>query len=185
MILRSNPRPLLAALVVAALAVALLLPAGASAGACQYAHSKPASTSVENLEKATRCLINKRRARRDMRRLDGSDKLDESSFRHSRDMDESNYFSHTSRNGDSLQTRVRRTGYLRGSNDWTLGENIAWQQGGKATPSRIVDGWMNSSGHRSLILKRSLRDVGVGVVRGAPRGGIQGAGIYTTDFGRN
>lgn len=185
MIPHPNLRPVVVALVFGALATPLLMPAGASAGACQHAHSKPGSTSVRNLEKATRCLINKRRTRRGLRKLDGSDKLDESSARHSRDMDERNYFSHTSRNGDSLQTRVRRTGYLRKSNDWLLGENIGWQQGGKAAPSRIVEGWMNSSSHRSLILKRSLRDVGVGVVGGAPRGGVKNAGTYTTDFGRN
>lgn len=173
------------ALLLGALAIALIAPAQASAAACRHAKSKPTSTSVRNVERATRCLINKRRANHGLKRLDASNKLDESAGRHSRDMEDRNYFSHTSLDGSSMLTRIRRTGYLNGSNNWTVGENIAWQRGRQATPKAVVDAWMNSSSHRSTILRSSFRDVGIGIARGAPVGRTRDAGTYTTDFGRN
>ena len=181
---RTSTRLLPAVLLPAALVAALVTAAPASAG-CPHAKSKPTSTSIANVERATRCLINKRRKRHGLKRLDASARLDESAGKHSRDMEERNYFSHTSRDGDSVVDRVRRTGYLRGSEDWSVGENIAWQIGSRAKPKSIVKGWMSSSSHRSLILRSSFRDVGIGVARGAPRGGTKDAGTYTTDFGRN
>lgn len=166
------------------LAIMLPAPDRASAAACEHADSKPSSTPLANVERATRCLINKRRGRHGLRSLDRSDKLDESAGRHSNDMEKHNYFSHTSRNGDSLLARVRGTGYLRRSDDWSLGENIAWHKKRRSKPKAIVDAWMESSSHRSLILRSSFRDVGVGIVRGAPRSGVRNAATYTTDFGR-
>ena len=43
----------------------------------------------------------------------------------------------------------------------TAGENIAY---GYATPQKVVDGWMNSSGHRANILNASYKQIGVGYV---------------------
>jgi uncharacterized protein YkwD len=43
-------------------------------------------------------------------------------------------------------------------------ENIAR---GQPTPPAVVDGWMNSPGHRANILNCRLTMVGIGVVRGA------------------
>lgn len=175
---------LVAALVLLALAMASLALAE-PATACEGADANPRKASLGKIEKATRCLLNDRRRKHGLRSLDGNGKLDESSVRHSRDMEQQNYFSHTSRNGDNLVARVRRTGYLAGSNDWTLGENIAWGTDGRAKPRRIVKSWMNSSGHRRNILRGSFRDIGIGVARGAPTGGQRDAAVYTTDFGDN
>ena len=41
----------------------------------------------------------------------------------------------------------------------TAGENIAR---GYKTPKAVVDGWMNSSGHRANILSSSFTQIGVG-----------------------
>ena len=43
----------------------------------------------------------------------------------------------------------------------TAGENIAM---GYATPQAVVNGWMNSSGHRANILSASYTQIGVGYV---------------------
>ena len=43
----------------------------------------------------------------------------------------------------------------------TAGENIAR---GYATPQAVVNGWMNSSGHRANILNSSYNQIGVGYV---------------------
>ncbi|MFV0451363.1 MAG: CAP domain-containing protein [Propioniciclava sp.] len=44
------------------------------------------------------------------------------------------------------------------------GENIAY---GQTTPAEVMDGWMNSSGHRANILNPSFTRLGVGRVEGA------------------
>ena len=43
----------------------------------------------------------------------------------------------------------------------TAGENIAM---GYATPQAVVNGWMNSPGHRANILNASFTRIGVGYV---------------------
>jgi uncharacterized protein YkwD len=44
-----------------------------------------------------------------------------------------------------------------------VGENIA---AGDPTPARVVDGWMQSRGHRPTILTCSYTRIGVGYARG-------------------
>lgn len=181
---RPTSRAVAVALALLALGLTSLTLA-APASACEGADANPRKTSLQRIAKATRCLLNDRRKKHGVRSLDGNGRLDEAALRHSRDMEQQNYFSHTSRNGDNLVARVRRTGYLGGSNDWTLGENIAWGAESRAKPRRIVKGWMKSSGHRRNILRGSFRDIGIGVARGAPTGGQRDAAVYTTDFGDN
>ena len=41
----------------------------------------------------------------------------------------------------------------------TAGENIAM---GQTTPEAVVNGWMNSEGHRANILNSSYTQIGVG-----------------------
>jgi len=174
-----TPTALLSAL------VALGAPPSAAAGSCEHAGTKPGKTSLANVERATRCLINKRRASHGLDRLNGNERLEDAATRHSRDMERRNYFSHTSAGGDTLRERVRRSGYLKGSENWTLGETLAWGDGREAKPRAIVKAWMHSPGHRATILRGQFRDAGVGVARGAPHGGSPKAAIFTVDFGRN
>lgn len=47
---------------------------------------------------------------------------------------------------------------------WASGENIAY---GYRTPSAVVEGWMNSDGHRAKILNSSYTKMGVGYVTGS------------------
>ena len=51
-----------------------------------------------------------------------------------------------------------------------------------AAPAEIVKAWMNSPGHRAIILPAAFREVGVGIAGGAPQGG-NGA-TYVLDVGR-
>lgn len=178
-----GPRSRIAFLAAVAAATALL-PASASAATCAHADATQATTSIANLESATRCLVNKKRTKRGLTPLDGSSQLDAAALGHSIDMEQKNYFSHTSRNGDSLVTRIRRTGYLAASPSWSLGENIAWGSGTYAQPKSIVKRWMNSPGHRANILKSSFRDLGVGIARGVPVSSGGDGATYNTDFGR-
>jgi len=177
----SKLRILALALTVGALVVALIAPATASA--CADEGADPSSASLKKIERATHCLINKQRGRRGVNKLERSAKLDQAAVGHSRDMAAKNFFSHDGVGG-SLVDRIDHTGYL-ASSGWTVGENIAWGSGERATPGAIVKAWMNSPGHRDNILRSSFKDIGIGVARGAPTGGVDDAAVYTTDFGRH
>jgi uncharacterized protein YkwD len=83
-----------------------------------------------------------------------NDKLRLAAYLHSKDMSDNDYFSHTGLDGSSPWERMARQGYSGGA-----AENIAW---GYRTPEAVVQGWMNSSGHRANILNCSLTEIGVG-----------------------
>ena len=64
-------------------------------------------------------------------------------------------FDHTRPDGSSCFTALDEAGVTY----WTAGENIA---AGYATPEQVVEGWMNSPGHRANILGSSFTEIGVG-----------------------
>ena len=79
---------------------------------------------------------------------------------HAEDMAEYGYHSHTDREGRSVANRVRRTGYYENSIQWSVAENLA---AGYTNPHSVVEGWMNSAGHRRNILSERSSDIGVGI----------------------
>lgn len=74
---------------------------------------------------------------------------------HSEDMALNDFFSHTSLDGTEFWERILAQGY----NFSIAGENIA---AGYPTPQDVMDGWMNSQGHRDNILNCGYQDIGVG-----------------------
>jgi uncharacterized protein YkwD len=165
------------------LAISLaVVPAEASA-ACRGSGQAVGPASPSEAERAVLCLINKERHRRGRRAVNSNSKLADAASAHSRDMVASGRFSHTGSNGSSPNDRVRRSGYLRGTSNWGMGETIGYQTGSGASPRIIVAGWLNSPAHRSIMLDRRYRDVGIGVKRGTPGGGTKAGGTYTADFG--
>ena len=115
-------------------------------------------------------------------RLAPDPRLERAARGHSEAMDSSNFFSH---DGDgSPIDRVRASGYLAGASTWMVGENIAWGSGGQGSPKATVARWMASPAHRSGMLSRRFRDIGVGVAMGSPSGGGgANSAIYTANFG--
>lgn len=75
----------------------------------------------------------------------------------SQDMKDNNYFSHTSPVYGTPFQMIKDFGISYKS----AGENIAK---GYATPQAVVNGWMNSSGHRANILNANYTRIGVGYV---------------------
>lgn len=64
-------------------------------------------------------------------------------------------FSHTRPNGSSFSTALTEAGVnYRGA-----GENIAY---GQRSPAEVMNGWMNSSGHRANIMNSKFTEIGVG-----------------------
>lgn len=166
--------------------VALSLPASASAAPCRDAEIMPNRGNLAQVKKATLCLINAERRRRGRGRLSSDGQLAKAARRFSGHMVSARFFAHVSPSGSTLSSRVRGgTRYLRGRvRSWSLGENLAWGAGERATPRSIVKAWMESPGHRANILRKRFRHIGIGVVPGAPQdaGGMPAA-TYTTNFG--
>lgn len=75
----------------------------------------------------------------------------------SQDMVDRHYFSHTSPTYGSPFQMMKAFGL----SYRYAGENIAY---GYSTPQAVVNGWMNSEGHRANILNPSFTQIGVGYV---------------------
>ena len=80
---------------------------------------------------------------------------------HSADMVARAFYSHTSPGGSRPWDRAAAAG----STHRTIGENIAC---GQRSPAEVVDGWMNSPGHRANILKPDFTHIGIGFAGGGP-----------------
>ena len=91
------------------------------------------------------------------------------------------YFEHVSPGGTTPSDRMRAAGY--GSGAFSSGENIAYYAPASAASARVIHRmWMHSKGHRHNILRRSWRDLGVGVASGSPTGGS--GRVVVAMFGR-
>ncbi|MET7482133.1 CAP domain-containing protein [Streptomyces sp. NPDC005538] len=82
---------------------------------------------------------------------------------HSTDMVARAFYSHTSPDGSQPWDRAAAAGSRRR----TIGENIAC---GQRSPAEVVEGWMNSPGHRANILKPDFTHIGIGFAGGGQMG---------------
>lgn len=162
-----------------------MLPATA-ADECPNANLTPNASDIANVVAATLCLVNDERIRFGEPALIEDPHLAGAAAGHSRDMDEHDYFAHTSPTGQTLLMRIEASGFIPNGNvGYTLGENIAWGTLWLGTPRAIVKAWMQSPGHRANILDEAFRYTGVGVDPNLPQSmsGGQAGGMYTQDFG--
>lgn len=175
---------LTASLVVVAPSGTALETSDAQAQACKSARVNPGNVKPGVASRAVVCLINRRRASRGIREVERKKALRASAKRHSRRMVRTGCFAHRCPGQKDLAGRVYDTTYLPCSCTWSVGETIAAGDGRRGKPRRIVRSWMKSSGHRRVLLDRSLRHVGVGVIWGAPWApNRSSAGTYTANFG--
>lgn len=99
-------------------------------------------------------ITNNLRLQKGLNALASHEGAREVAYSHSKDMDERNYFSHYSQNGDGLKQRLGELSYIR------AGENIASQY---VDATAAVHGWLNSPGHRKALLDPDYTHIGVGV----------------------
>lgn len=92
---------------------------------------------------------NKQRMQRGLNLLELDPKLCEYAQKHADKMAERDFLAHSS------MARLAEV-----TESHTIAENIAW---GQETEKEVCDSWMNSTGHRSNILKKSHKKVGFGV----------------------
>lgn len=146
-----------------------------------------AATSLNGYENQLLALINKERAKRGLAQLRVNTRLVASARAHSADMGAQKYFGHDSPSGESWGSRIIRHGYTnQGCKYWKAGENIAWGKGLYSSPVCVVDAWMKSTMHRTVILTKVFRDIGVGAVK--TDGGFDNLDgtvwFFTLDVGR-
>ena len=102
-------------------------------------------------------LVNQERAKVGLKPLTMNLKLSDVARAKSQDMHDKNYFSHTSPTYGSPFDMMKQFGITYR----TAGENIAM---GYRTPEAVMEGWMNSPGHKANILNSSYTEIGVGYV---------------------
>lgn len=115
-------------------------------------------SSVTEYEAEVVRLVNKERTARGLSALKQNWELSRVARYKSQDMKDKKYFSHTSPTYGTPFQMMKSFGI----SYRTAGENIAK---GYSTPVAVVEGWMNSSGHRANILNSSFTEIGVGYVR--------------------
>ena len=149
---------------------------------CRNTDVTPNEGNEPAIREAILCLHNQIRAERDLPSLREDTRLRKAAIGHSADMVGRRYFEHTAPSGATMVDRIMAARYASRNVGWSLGENLAWGTGSMATPRGIMKAWMDSPGHRANIVKRSYREIGIGIVTGTPTGGGSGA-TYTADFG--
>jgi len=156
------------------------------AQACPGSDLRPNAANLVAVRNATHCLINKERTSRGLRSLKQIGTLRSVANSFAKRMVRERFFAHTSPDGGTFLSRIKRTSYLRGNlRRWLVGENLAWGSGELGTPERIVRSWMGSPAHRRNILTPRFTEHGLGIALGSPKGGTSDANgaTYADEFG--
>jgi uncharacterized protein YkwD len=85
--------------------------------------------------------------------------LEKAAEGHAWDMSNNNYFSHTSRDGRTMEQRIVAAGYkYNGFKSFAVGENIAE---GQMDIDQVMNGWLKSPGHCKNLMSPMFKEVGV------------------------
>lgn len=128
----------------------------------------PASSAASGPTARVLGLVNSERAKAGCAPVTVDAKLTKAAQNHSQDMADHQNMSHTGSDGSSMTDRLARVGYQYRS----AAENVA---AGYGTADSVMDGWMNSPGHKANILNCGFKEIGIG---------LAGPGNYwTQNFG--
>lgn len=101
-------------------------------------------------------LVNKERVKAGLKEVVLERDIEKAAIIRAKEIEKS--FSHTRPNGSNFSTVLKESGIRYRS----AGENIAW---GQISPEEVMNGWMNSKGHRANILNARFTKIGVGYYR--------------------
>jgi uncharacterized protein YkwD len=132
------------------LATAVLLAAGLLATPAASQEDCRVPTAEEEIVVE---LINEQRALAGLGPVEIDAGLVAAAARHTADMLDGCFLSHTGSDGSSSSARMSAAGYPN-----PLGETAG---AGQVSPEQIVQAWMNSSGHRAILLHSAATHVGV------------------------
>jgi len=171
--MRNSSKVLLAAAGILLLADCSIPMAGAAAPAAATG-APPNRSAYGNTESRIFDLINAQRQHQGLRPLVYNAQLDRMAKIQADNMARFQKMAHVlpDANLPSLGDRARYVGYTYGR----IAENVAL---GFPNAETVVEGWMNSSGHRRNILDREVIETGIGIARSSA-GGI----YYCQVFGR-
>ena len=113
-----------------------------------------ADSALDNYAQDVLNLVNTERANVGLRPLTLSSTLKDGAAIRSNEL--TVYYSHTRPNGTNCSTVVEDT-----YPSYYIGENIAV---GQTSAEKVMTAWMNSTGHRENILRKSYTELGVGLV---------------------
>jgi uncharacterized protein YkwD len=163
------------------LAVALLLSVSLSGATSAPAEASCPTPSDLELEVVDR--INAERTSRGVAAVEYDARLFAAALRHSEDMRDGCFLSHTGSDGSTRTSRMLDAGYP------DPGREAAGA--GQTSAAQIVNAWMNSSAHRAILLDARHRHVGVGYAVGSglcllqPFNATVAPHFWTADFGES
>ena len=134
---------------------------------------------VQEFERRAFELTNTERAQHGLPPFIWHDVLASIAREHSEDMLRNNMTGHTGSDGSSPKDRADRKG-IKNASQWS--ENVAY---GSSTPEAVVQGWMNSPGHRANILSDKSTHIGVGLVLRPAGSGAAYSHYWTQAFIRS
>jgi uncharacterized protein YkwD len=184
MALPRSPRRAAGVLALAAVAaLSSSAPSRAAAAPCAATDVAAPAAPAATVGRAIRCLVNAQRAGHGLKPLRASRQLRVAAEGHGADMVAHRFFAHVSPLTGAITDRARRSGYISPTDDYVLGEDIAWGEAELSTPAAIVTAWMNSPPHRAVILDREFVDMGVGVTEGVPLDSELAGATFVLDVG--
>ncbi|RYL95911.1 hypothetical protein EWI07_00465 [Sporolactobacillus sp. THM7-4] len=128
------------------------------------ASAAPAASQMNAFEQKVVDLTNQQRSKAGLKPLKADNRsLSRMARDKAQDMRDKNYFDHQSPTYGSPFDMMKKYGIHYSS----AGENIA---AGQKSPEEVVQGWMNSPGHRANILNANYTTIGVGYVQGGSYG---------------
>ena len=136
------------------------------ASACPDTNLMPTAQNLALVDASAMCLVNQQRRDAGIAPLVENASLDRAAQAHTNDMIGRGYFEHVSPSGSGPLQRMLSAGFLTPSDGYDIGENIAWETLGLATPASIVSAWM-TTGSPGQHPRRRLSSDGHG--RGARR----------------
>lgn len=133
----------------------------------------PTDTGLSPLLSQVLTLTNQYRQQNGLQPLTYNAQLGTAAQTHTRNMALQDFFSHTGLDGSQSWDRVTATGYT-----WSrVTENIG---AGYRTAQEVVQGWMNSSGHRANILDPNVNQIGLGYYYLSSDTGVENWNYYWT-----
>ena len=128
---------------------------------CKNAETPVHRLSAGAVRGALLCLVNEERRRHARHPVEKSNALDRAAQQHAEKMAETDCLSHQCPGEGSLGSRIRKSGYTAGADDWEFAENT----GCGLSAAAMVKNWLASRYHRINILDGRFEDLGVGYTR--------------------
>jgi uncharacterized protein YkwD len=164
-------------------------PQPASVASAQGAQSQAGPSSVSAIPDLARSLlaeVNRTRRKYGLRPLAYSAPLANAATEHSKALATAGMFTHNwPTTGRLFSSWIRGFYSAGGYRAWSAGENLLWASPG-FTPASAVQQWLDSPTHRRVLLTKSWRELGIGVVSAVRAPGTYGGRdvqIAAAEFG--